>query len=298
MFESFPTDVIVFDASELLHARFERGRQTQLATAGRYDLPEGTFAPAPVTPTLENEEALAAIVRRVRLENGRFDRVSLLLPDSWFRTSILQVAGLPERKSDADEIVQWTLRRNMPVTAEALRIAYAPIERNGAARKVLAIAAVEKTLQKIEALFRTNGVSVGLIESTALNLWNAIAVREGAAAGERVLIYSRPTEFTIAVFRGDTPLFIRSRPMSDQRTLLQEIRLSASYLKSNVQTNGIEVCYVGGGGIDASIVAGIGSEFTGEVRELDLSEFAERPPSIDTTGIEAELAACTGVFTR
>ena len=97
MARSFPPDVIVLDSDALIHARLGRGRDNpQIVQAKSYRLPEGTFAPAVVTPELVNQGAIADALRRLRLESGRWDKASLLLPDSWFRINILDIPSLPE----------------------------------------------------------------------------------------------------------------------------------------------------------------------------------------------------------
>ena len=47
-----------------------------------------------------SEGALAETLRRVKMETGnKWQRVSLLLPDSWFRINILDLPSLPARAS-------------------------------------------------------------------------------------------------------------------------------------------------------------------------------------------------------
>ncbi len=81
-----------------------------------------------------------------------------------------------------------------------------------------------------------------LIEPIGLNIWNAIAVREGDTNADRLFLYLRDTDFTTAVFRGAQPLFIRSRNLSPERTIDQEIRLSANYLRDSLQVESFANC--------------------------------------------------------
>jgi len=93
------------------------------------------------------------------------------------------------------------------------------------------------------------------------------------------------------------PLFIRSRNLNGHRTLQQEIKLSATYLRDSMQTTSIESCYVAGNGINGEVTSAIASEFSSPVRKVTLSNVAEEPSGGDTSGYEAELTAATGVFT-
>ena len=152
------------------------------------------------------------------------------------------------------------------------------------------------TFAAIERLFAAAGIEVILIEPAGLNIWNAITSREATTTRDRIFFYIRENDFTTAVFRGAQPLFIRSRNLDGNRTLQQEIKLSATYLRDTLQTTSVENCYVAGNGIDRSVTEAIGSEFSAPVRTIALKDVAEQPPG-DASAYEAELTAVTGVFT-
>src|ERR1051325_2692535 len=222
MARSFPPDVVVLDTDGLLHARFGRGGKSglRIVQAKTYRLADGTFTPSMVTPQLANESALAEALRRLRNETGKWERVSLLLPDSWFRINIMDLPSLPKNgNGEAMEMVRWSLKRTLPIPPEQLRVSYSVLSRSGQAAKVLAISALDATLAAIERAFAAAGFEVILIEPVGLNIWNAITVREGDTTADRLFVYVRDEDFTTAVFRGAQPLFIRSRNLGGDRTL-------------------------------------------------------------------------------
>lgn len=296
MSRSFPPDVVVLDTDTLLHARFSRGRnKPKIQQAKSYRLSPETFVTGMVTPKLANEAALGETLRRLRMETGRWDRVSILLPDSWFRINNVELPTLPTRESEARDVVRWSLKRTLPVPPEELRVAHTVLSRGEQGAKVLILSALEATLAAIEKVFAAAGFDVILIEPLGLSLWNAVAAREAETAADRLLIYVRDDEFTTAVFRGAQPLFIRSRNLRSERTAEQEIRLSASYLRDSLSVESFANCYVAGengGDVHATLT----NEFNTEVRSIRLRDFVEDVPAgID--GWDAELTACTGVFT-
>jgi Tfp pilus assembly PilM family ATPase len=295
MATSYPPDVVVLDSDSLIHVRIGRGRKdVQILQAKSYGLRDDVFAPAVVTPQLENEAALAEVLRRMRLETGKWDKVSILLPDSWFRINIVELQSLPERANEAAEIIRWSLRRTMPIDPSALRLAYEVLSRTPP--RILAVSAVEVTIAAIERVFEAAGMEAVLIEPAGLNLWNAITAREAPTTRDRIFFYIRDHDFTTALFRGTQPLFIRSRSLDGERTLQQEIKISATYLRDTLQTTSVENCYVAGNGIDSSVTDAIGSEFSSPVRRIGLRDVAEQT-SGDIGAYEAELTAATGVFT-
>ena len=296
MARSFPPDVVILDSDGLLHARFAKGQKNpKVVQAKTYRLAADTFAPAMVTPTLVNEPALAEALRRLRMETGKWDRVSVLLPDSWFRMNLLEMPSLPGGNGNALELVRWSLKRTLPIPPEQLRVAYTVLSRTGQAAKVLAISALESTLSAIERHFAAAGFEIILIEPLGLNIWNAITVREGETNADRLFVYVRDEDFTTAVFRGPQPLFIRSRNLSGDRTLEQEIRLSASYLRDSLQAEGFENCYVAGAR-GAEIHGTLATEFNTQVRAVSARDYVDEIPA-DLGNLDAELTACTGVFT-
>jgi type IV pilus assembly protein PilM len=295
MARSFPPDVVVIDSDSLIHARVSRGRKVmQILQAKSYALRDDVFVPGVVTPALQNEALFSDVLRRMKLETGKWDKVSILLPDSWFRMNIIELQALPERAAEAAEVIRWSLRRTMPIDPSELRLSYEVLSRTPP--RILAISAVEVTIAAIERLFAAAGIEIILIEPVGLNIWNAITSREAVTTRDRIFFYIREQDFTTAVFRGAQPLFIRSRNLDGERTLQQEIKLSATYLRDTLQTTSVENCYVAGNGIDRSVMDAIGSEFSAPVRAFALKDVAEQSPG-DAGAYEAELTAVTGVFT-
>ena len=121
---SFPPDVVVLDMESLTHARLGRGKANpRIVNAKTYRIAPETFTTAPVTPLVANEAALAETLRRLRMETGKWDKVSILLPDSWFRINIVDLPSLPDRDSDATDVVRWSLKKTLPIPPEQLPIA-------------------------------------------------------------------------------------------------------------------------------------------------------------------------------
>lgn len=293
---SFPPDVLVLDSDGLVHARFARGaKNPRLVNAKTYRLAADTFTPGMVTPQLASEASLADALRRMKMETGRWDRVSVLLPDSWFRINLVDLPSLPSRPDDAMDVVRWSLKRTLPIPPDQLRVAHHVLSRTGDAAKVLVISALEATLAAIERLFTAAGLEVILIEPVGLNIWNAITVREPDTNADRLFLYVRDEDFTTAVFRGSQPVFIRSRNLSRDRTLEQEIRLSATYLRDSLSASSFATCHVAGRKA-GDVHAVLADEFRTEVRPVVLRDYVDQAPA-DLTGLDAELTACTGVFT-
>lgn len=296
MLSSYPTDVLVLDASSALLARFARGGEHPLTRSARVSI-TGAFDPAPVTPALADPEKLVEAVRRLRSEAGAIDRAWVLLPDSWFRLNLIELDDLPAREDEANEIVRWSIRKTLPIPAEQMRVAWVPLSRDGTKRKVLVVSAREETLAQLEGSLRKAGVEVAAIESTGLNLWNAVSQREDTTAADRLLIHVREDEFTTALFRGNEPIFLRSRPLQGDRSIANEIKLSASYLRESVRLASVEACYLAGNAIDPAVLELARDLFAVEpTRITAASGYLARSAPGPISSTETELIAARGVF--
>lgn len=294
--KSFPSDVVVLDTDSLTHVRLARGKKNPRVTGIKsYRLAATTFNGGMVTPDLVNDEGIAEVLRRLRMETGKWDRVSILLPDAWFRMNILEVPSLPDNQAEALEVLRWSLKRTLPIAPEELRIAkevLGPVT-NGV--KVLAISAREKTLAAIERVFANAGFDVVLIEPVGLNIWNAITIREATTTADRLFLFIREQDFTTAVFRGNQPMFLRSRNLSAERTLSQEIRLSASYLRDTLSSEKFENCYIAGDLVDGETIEAVGREFNSPVQRIVARDFADEVPA-NAGPLDAVITASAGVF--
>ena len=287
---------MLLDTDALVHVRLARGsKHPRVVSVKAYHLPAGAFNNAMVTPDLVNEEGIADVLRRVRMESGSWERVSILLPDSWFRMNLIEVPSLPDNAAEAEEVVRWSLKRTLPIAPEELRIAKELLGTTPNGVKVLVISAREKTLAAIERVFTTTGFDVVLIEPVGLNIWNAITVREAITTADRLFLYIREHDFTTAVFRGNEPVFLRSRNLSAERTLSQEIRLSASYLREALRSDRFENCYIAGDAVDRDTIDTIAREFNSPVTRIAANEYADDIPG-NASAFESAITASAGVF--
>ncbi len=292
------TDIAIVELDSISFVRLVPGKgRPRVEKLRNWQLQPGSFELAALTPRVANPEAIADVVRRMKVEAGRLERVMVLLPDSWFRINLIDVPKLPRSAKEANEIVRWSLKRSTPFNPSELRIQWTPIgPRSRGPQRILVISAIEKSLATIESAFAAAGVAVGGIEAAGLNVWNAILTRDTPVDG-RVLVYLRDGDFTTCVFKGTEPLFIRSRSLGGERRVEQEIRLSASYLRPMLETNPVSKCYVAGNGqVTSHVIDVLVEEFGADVEVLDLPAFADTS-AVDATHSAAELIACRGVLT-
>ncbi len=296
MLKPSSTDVLLVESDALHFVRFGNAKkQAQLIQARTLRLTD-VFTDALVTPQLTNPAALSEALRRLRADAGSIDRVSLLLPDSWFRMNIVELNELPDKRDEAEETLRWAIKRSLPVPAEQLRMAHHVVGRTETKKRVLVVSAMQQTLVDIETALLHNGLWATTIEPLGLNIWNAVAAKTPSSTQDRLLIHVRNGEFTTALFRGDEPVFLRSRNLRGERSVSQEIRLSASYLRDNMGGRAIEQCFLAGTDADGELSRVLQEEFAAPVRRLVIRDFVEPAPGLELSSLEAEVIASTGVF--
>ena len=299
MARSFPPDVVVLDSRLLIHARVGRGRkEMQILQAKSYALRDDVFAPGVVTPELRERSArwprrsAPHEARNGTMGQGLAAPPRLLVPDEHHRAAVAAGARQRGRRSDPLEPAAHACRS----IRRQLRLSYEVLTPHAAAQSWPS-ARSRRRSAAIERLFEAAGIEVILIEPAGLNIWNAITAREAATTRDRIFFYIREHDFTTAVFRGAQPLFIRSRNLDGERTLQQEIRLSATYLRDTLQTDvGREVLRRRQRHQRRSHGRRSAASSRRRCVKIALRDVAEQTPG-DAAAYDAELTASTGVFT-
>ncbi len=114
-----------------MHARLGRGKAIRvIVNAKAYRLAAGHLQPGAGDAAAGERGRARGELRRLRSETGKWEKVSLLLPDSWFRINIVELPSLPERDADAMDVVRWSLKKTLPIPPEQLRITYSVLSRS------------------------------------------------------------------------------------------------------------------------------------------------------------------------
>lgn len=293
---AFPPDVLLIEPRSVLYTRFQQTRETELTALSRIPLPESVFTTdGSVSPVLADPVPLVEAFRRIAT-NRKVEDVSVLLPDSWFRLHLLTLESLPDRWNEADEMVRWSLKRLLPSRTDRLRLAWRTMEKSGKGGRVAVLAATEDSISRLEGALETAGMAAALVEPAGLSLWNAMSGTVPDDGRDRLLFIARSDEMALALFRGDRPLFYRSKRISAAHDLMQELRLSISYLRNQVGIEPLAICWVAGEQIDVEVRNLIASQLDTEVHAVTLEDVGVNPGTIDVRGQEIAVASAVGVF--
>jgi hypothetical protein len=164
-----PAPVHAFAAGEnqLAYGRLNRRRDTILRVE-HVALPPEWFSLGPVGLLQVDRHALAgglaALVQR--LEKAP-EQASLVTPNSWIRSVVVDAGALPRKRLEAEEVLRWRLKKLLPCRPEEVRLDFVPGGENG---RVLVILALDRPLAVVEETFSAAGVQLGRVEPAVVAL--------------------------------------------------------------------------------------------------------------------------------
>lgn len=162
-----PPHVFGVDAEWLVYGRLS-SRRDSLERVEKATLAPGWSQLGPVGVLAVDRAALGVTLSAML---GQLERppgkASLVVPDSWVRTLVVDVESLPRQRAEAEEVVRWRLKRVLPCRPDDVRLDYLPVGSNG---RLLVSLALERPLAAVEESFAAVGVQLGRIEPVSLAL--------------------------------------------------------------------------------------------------------------------------------
>ena len=230
----------------------------ELAEVHSLPLAEGVFGSGPLGVPTNGGEALAESLRRLVARAAKPVRdASVVLPDAWARSMILELGELPDEPAARVEVLRFRVKRMVPYRVEDLRIEAVPIaplgrvaaSKNGEALAAggsdagsgdsalslvtLANAAVCAT---IEDGFSRCGIRVGQLSGATLSTLQGLN-RSGAGGDLFGLALVDSDGFNLVLVRAGVPVVWRQKSFTEglsdddrSRLLTADLRLTRTFL--------------------------------------------------------------------
>jgi len=191
---------------QLLYGRLN-GRRDALVRVERSPIPASWFRLGPVGLLQVERQALAgALASLLRGLEKVPQHASLVAPNAWMRSVVVETGGLPRQREEAEEVVRWRLKKLLPCRPEDVRLDFIAGGDHG---RMLVVLALDRPLSAVEEVFAAAGVGVGRIEPAALALTALLPVSPApvvlAAVEERAI--------AIVVLAGGKPVLLRHKPL-------------------------------------------------------------------------------------
>ncbi len=132
------------------------------------ELESRCFEPLANRPNITNESEFHRAVREVgELVGNGNSRCGLVIPDPAVRVGVLSFETLPDNRREAEALVRWRMKENLPFAPEEARLSYQVLWREPARIEVLVVAAKNSVLAEYEsALEHMNGGAVLILPAT------------------------------------------------------------------------------------------------------------------------------------
>jgi Tfp pilus assembly PilM family ATPase len=226
-----------------------RGSQPVITAVVGEKLPAGAVVPGLAALNMPDVPAVAQAIGRVlgQLGGSRPSRVSLIIPDTVAKVSLLKLEKVPERSSDLHEIVRWQIRKTAPFPIEQAVLSISPGARgaDGSNEFVVALSRADVIHQYEQACVMA-GVHAGLVDLSTFGVINSILASTSAPTGDWLLVHVTDTYMTLAVVRDNALLFFRNRSEEGEGTLADLIHQTAMYYEDRLSGGGFARVLIAG----------------------------------------------------
>jgi Tfp pilus assembly PilM family ATPase len=254
-----PDVAIEIDHTHVAAARLAwRGTQAIITAHASEPIANGLVMPGLLTPNISDVPALSQVIARTlaQLGGGKPSRVSLVVPDTVAKVSLLKLEKVPARAADLQEIVRWQIRKSAPFPVEQAVVSISPGARgaDGGSEFVVALSRTDVIHQYEQACVMA-GAHPGLVDLSTFSVINSILAGATAPSGDWLLVHVTDTYLTLAVVRDSALLFFRNRG-ENEGTLADLIHQTAMYYEDRLSGAGFARVVIAGaarlpGGADA-----------------------------------------------
>jgi Tfp pilus assembly PilM family ATPase len=250
LFQTSAPDVAVeIDHAHVAAARLSwRGSQAVISAHASEALPPGLVVPGLAALNVSDVPALSQSIGRAlaQLGAGKPSRVSLVVPDTVAKVSLLKLEKVPDRPADLQEIVRWQVKKTSPFPVEQAVLSVSPGARDaaGASEFVVALSRADVVHQYEQACLMA-GAHAGLVDLSTFGVINGILSNPSAPSGDWLLVHVTGTYFTLAVMREGALLFFRNRS-EEEGTLADLIHQTAMYYEDRLNGGGFARVLIAG----------------------------------------------------
>lgn len=233
-----PTVAVDVSPERVAVVRVERrGGGAAIAAHGIEPLARGAVTGALAAPNMADPRVVAAAIQKALATAGaRTSRVSLVVPDSIARVSLVSFETLPAKASDLDELVRWQVKKTTPFPLDEAVVSAAPARQAPGAYEFVVTVARRDVVVQYEQACEQAGLHAGLVDLATFNVINAVlAPARAAATGDWLLVHAAPTYVSLAVLRDGHLIFYRTRGEDAEGSVADLVHQTAMYYEDRLQ---------------------------------------------------------------
>lgn len=259
-----PDVAIEIDRTHVAAARLAwRGNQALITAHASEPIANGLVTPGLSALNIADVPELSQVVARTlaQLGGSKPSRVSLVVPDTVAKVSLLRLEKVPAKSADLQEIVRWQIRKSAPFPIEQAVVSISPGARgaDGGSEFVVTLSRADVIHQYEQACLMA-GAHSGLVDLSTFGVINSILASSAPPTGDRstasgspratsrgdwLLVHVTDTYLTLAVVRDEALLFFRNRGQ-DEGTLSDLIHQTAMYYEDRLSGAGFARVVIAG----------------------------------------------------
>jgi type IV pilus assembly protein PilM len=178
--------------------------------------------------------------------------VSLVVPDTIARVSLVRFESVPARAGDLDELIRWQVKKTTPFPLDDAVIGYTPGLSTPGAHEFVVTVARRDVIQQYERACELAGAHAGIVDLATFNVVNAVLAPAGAVTGDWLLVHAAPSYVSLAVLRDGHLIFYRTRGEESEGSVADLVHQTAMYYEDRLQGQRFSRVLLSGG----STVAG------------------------------------------
>jgi len=190
-------------------ARYQKGR---IETWALQPLPLEAVRPAPLADNILDAGAVQeALKQALELVGNTQRRCVLLVPDLVARIALLELEHLPARAEEADGLLRWRLKKDLPFDVSQAVLSYKVQPGRGTAHEVMAVVCLRSLLRPYEDCLGRLGVQPGWVTLSTLATLDCL---DPGKTVPQLLVKRDHSSLSLAIVHHDAIRLFRSLPMT------------------------------------------------------------------------------------
>ena len=246
----------------------KRGDRMAVSAHATEPLPPAAVAASLTAQNIREPVLVSRAVERVLEKVGGQQRMGLIIPDPAVKVSILKLEEVPSRRSDLDQLVRWQMRKAAPFAIEDAQLSYVKGAVAADGQEFIVSVARRQVIQEYESVCKMAGAHAGLVDTSTFNVINGLIGGDDPPERDWLLINVAVDYATIAIVRGQHPVFFRSRTDHAEGSLADIVHQTAMYYEDRLKGTGLTravLCGAVEAAKDPAEVKGIRQSFEGRL---------------------------------
>lgn len=206
-------------------------------------LETGAVVPSMMSPNITDSKLVAAALNEVLASyKQRPTRISLVLPDTIAKVTLLRFETVPDHETDLAALIKLKLQKSTPFSLNEAQLSYEACGVDATKQSQFLVTAVQQSvLREYENICTDVGLQVGCVDLASFNLINtSICATSEKKADDWLLVHLAHRYNTLAIIRGSQLIFYRNQTSEFGNSLDTFIYQTAMYYEDRLGGDGVK----------------------------------------------------------